>query len=404
MTRQTITVGGRRRTYLHVAPRTPNASAPLLLALHGTTQTGSTMRRFSGRTLDRLAERLGADLVYLDGYRRAWNDARITKISAAQKKNVDDVGFVTAIVERFQRPTIAIGYSNGGQLLHRVLRETHGLLAGAVLIAASLPVEEDFALVGQAPDAIPTLLMHGTADPVVPYDGGDTRLLGLFTRGAVRSARETAEAYAAGASMSAASAVGARAVKAYAAGVEASRSAASAASASGAAAVASGVRSAAFAAGAAAGISAPGLAELEPASATATAPQPATEPQAPNFAAAASRVEPASARVEPASARAESASARITLSEVGLAAATVVQDGGVERMEWVAGRGTDRRAVRLVTQLGTGHVIPNLVTSPSPRFIGPSHHDLDTGSEIESFFSLDDASAAPSTRAGAAAE
>jgi polyhydroxybutyrate depolymerase len=156
--------------------------------------------------------------------------------------------------------------------------------------------------------------MHGTADPVVPYDGGDTRLLGLFTRGAVRSARETAEAYAAGV-----------------------------------AAAASVVRSAA-------------------------------------------------------SARAEPASARITLSEVGLAAATVVRDGGVERMEWVTGRGTDRRAVRLVTQIGTGHVVPNLVTSPSPRFIGPSHHDLDTGSEIESFFSLDEASAAPSTRTDPAAE
>jgi polyhydroxybutyrate depolymerase len=279
MTRETIHAGGRDRSYLHIAPTTPNADAPLLLALHGTTQNGDTMRRFSGHTLDELAERIGADLVYLNGHRRAWNDGRITKITAAQKIDIDDVAFVSAVVKRFRKPTIAIGYSNGGQLLHRVVRERHGLLAGAVFIAAALPVEDDFALSGQAPDAIPTLHLHGTADPVVPYEGGETRLLGM-KRGAVRSARDSAESYA-----------------------------------------------------------------------------PPIPP-------------------------------------------VIRRDGGVERADWgTAGSGTAGSAtpdadttapikVRLVTQFGTGHVVPNLRTTPARRFVGPSHQDLDTGTEVESFFSL----------------
>ena len=95
MQRESITVGGRTRTFRHVAPSRLDPAAPLLLALHGTSQQGATMRRFSGRTLDALAERIGADLVYLDGTHRAWNDARRIRTSRAQKEGVDDVGAPT---------------------------------------------------------------------------------------------------------------------------------------------------------------------------------------------------------------------------------------------------------------------------------------------------------------------
>ncbi len=250
-------VGERRRSYLLVEPRMPRESAPLIVALHGRTQNARVMRSFSGRTLDALADRLGAPLVYLNGHGRAWNDGRRRAVSAAQKRNVDDVGFVRAVVARHGRPTIAVGYSNGGQLVHRLLREAHGLLDGAVVIAAGLPVDADYSLSELAPDRVPVLLLHGTADPVVPYAGGPTRLLGR-PLGSVLSARETAERYATG------------------------------------------------------------------------------------------------------------------------AAPRVVVDGEIERVNW--------GIVRLVTQFGVGHVIPNRVTSP--RFVGPSHADLDIGEEIEEFFDL----------------
>ncbi|MDQ0644374.1 alpha/beta hydrolase family esterase [Microbacterium murale] len=255
-----IDVAGRRRSYVHVAPSSPRPDAPLLIALHGSSQQGRTMQRFSGRTLDALAERIGADLVYLNGHGRAWNDARLQKLSRAQKDGVDDVGFVSAVVGRFHRPTIAVGYSNGGQLLHRILREQPTLLAGATIIAAGVPVDDDFMLVGVEPGAVPVLLVHGTADPIMPFDGGSPKMLGRATRGMVKSAEATARGYA-----------------------------------------------------------------------------PTGEPE-------------------------------------------IRRDGDVERADW--------DGVRLLTQIGTGHVIPNRTTSPGPLVVGPSHHDIDMGEEIENFFGL----------------
>lgn len=260
MPRQSITVGDRRRTFLHVPARAPRAEAPLLVALHGTTQQGATMRRFGGRTLDDLAARTGSELVYLDGFRRAWNDGRRVATSAAQRLGVDDVGFVRAVIERFDRPALVVGYSNGGQLVHRLLRQTRGLLAGATVIAAGLPAKEDSVLGDVAPDDVPVLIFHGSADPIVPYAGGDTRMLGR-SRGLVVSAVETAESYV----------------------------------------------------------------------------KHADEPE-------------------------------------------ITGAGTVERRDW--------HGVRLVTQWGAGHVIPNRVTSPTPWFVGPSHHDLDAGEEIADFFKL----------------
>ncbi len=59
---------------------------------------------------------------------------------------------------------------------------------------------------------------------------------------------------------------------------------------------------------------------------------------------------------------------------------TVTRSGEIERRDW--------GSVRLVTQFGTGHVIPNRKAKPFPFIVGPSHQDLDLGEEIQEFFGL----------------
>jgi len=41
-------------------------------------------------------------VLYPDGVDRNWNDAGATSISRAFKENVDDVGFLTALVEKIR--------------------------------------------------------------------------------------------------------------------------------------------------------------------------------------------------------------------------------------------------------------------------------------------------------------
>ncbi|MBT0771218.1 dienelactone hydrolase family protein [Kineosporia sp. J2-2] len=176
MTEHSVHVGDRKRTFTLVGDAGPD----LVLIFHGSTQTGAGHRKFTGRAFDRLAEK-GALVAYLDGHRHNWNDARRESFFPARTENIDDVGFVRAVIAQLvaghgvdRRRVFAVGYSNGGQMVMRLIHEVPELIAGAAVFAATMPVPESFLLPSPAvgPVPMPVLLVHGTADPVVPYQGG----------------------------------------------------------------------------------------------------------------------------------------------------------------------------------------------------------------------------------------
>ncbi|MEU4236798.1 dienelactone hydrolase family protein [Actinoplanes sp. NPDC026619] len=143
----------------------------LVLIFHGSKQTGRKHRDFTGRIFDALP----ATVVYLDGYRTNWNDARAASSFPARRENIDDVGFARAVIEKL-RPAgrvFVIGYSNGGQMAMRLAHETPELLAGAAVIAATMPAPENFLLAAADPAPMPMLLIHGTKDPIIAYGGGE---------------------------------------------------------------------------------------------------------------------------------------------------------------------------------------------------------------------------------------
>ncbi|MFD2796347.1 alpha/beta hydrolase family esterase [Promicromonospora vindobonensis] len=175
-----IDVGGRSRTLSLVE----GAAAPgraLLLVFHGSKQTGVAHRRFTGGSFDALAESGAAVVAYLDGYQRNWNDARKESAFPARVENVDDVSFTRRVIADLvashdidPRRVYAAGYSNGGQMVLRLLHEAPELFAGVAIVAATMPVPESFLAPASDPEPVPTpvLLIHGTRDPVVPYEGG----------------------------------------------------------------------------------------------------------------------------------------------------------------------------------------------------------------------------------------
>lgn len=194
-----ILVGGQERSYYMVTAAPRNAgSAPeiaaVLIFLHGSNQTGPKVRAFSGGSLDELAASGRVAVIYPNGRRNAWNHVR------AGDGAVDDVAFMAALVDHFHQrhgplPVIAAGYSNGGQLVIRMIHEIPEKLDGAAIFSATLPRPGGLAFADKL-QPMPVVLMHGTRDRVVPYNG-DAGFLGLGFRNRGPSAPETARYFAA---------------------------------------------------------------------------------------------------------------------------------------------------------------------------------------------------------------
>jgi polyhydroxybutyrate depolymerase len=147
---------------------------------------------------DAAAAEAGALVVYPEGERGHWNDGR-TREDGSLVHTGDDVGFVLALIDRLVAERRAdpasvhvVGHSNGGMLALRLACERPDRYRSVAAVSASLPV--GVPCPAQAP-AVAALLVHGTADPILPFAGGP------FARperglGRVRSAAATAAAFA----------------------------------------------------------------------------------------------------------------------------------------------------------------------------------------------------------------
>lgn len=186
--------GGRVRSYLHVAPEVESGRAlPVVLMLHGSSQNGQSIRSFSGGAFDRLAMKGLANVVYPDGLKKSWNHASNDVLQ------VNDVAFISALIDHLRAqlgpvPVIIAGYSNGGQLLIRLIHEIPEKFDGATIISATLPRPGGLAFRDQhRPMAV--LALHGTSDRVVRYQG-EGSFWGRFARRVGPSAPETAAYFA----------------------------------------------------------------------------------------------------------------------------------------------------------------------------------------------------------------
>ena len=206
--RTTLSVAGRPRSFTVIGDPDGPQERALVLVFHGSKQNGEAHRRFTGRALDELAADGQAVVVYLDGYRGNWNDARAESSFPARKVQVDDVAFVRAVIDSVneshgfdENAVVGVGYSNGGQMVFRVVHEAPELLGGAVVVAATMPDRAGF-LSGFSEVAarpLPIVLVAGTADRIVPFEGGRMAwwARAMFKVGGVTlSAPDTAEYFA----------------------------------------------------------------------------------------------------------------------------------------------------------------------------------------------------------------
>ncbi len=180
VSRERFDVAGRIRSSLIVRPAVPAIAAPLIVVLHGSWQTGASMRRFSGHGFDAIAETVGAVVAYPDALHREWDDSR-------GRRRTHDIAFIEEIISRLSASgeidatqVHLFGYSNGGHFAMHLLHERPDLAMAAGIVAATLPAPMPRAT---ASAGVPMLLIHGTGDPVVPFEGSHAAMFGYAPRG-----------------------------------------------------------------------------------------------------------------------------------------------------------------------------------------------------------------------------
>ncbi len=161
----------RQRTYYMHTPKSyqPNRPLPLVLAFHEYGGNGEKMAASTG--LNALAEQKGFIVVYPDAVNKRWD------IDGHAQTGVNDVAFVSALITHLtqiravdRQRVYATGLSNGGYLVQRLACEMPRQFAAFASVAASLPGQvKPFC---QPPTPVSIMMINGTADTVVPWEGG----------------------------------------------------------------------------------------------------------------------------------------------------------------------------------------------------------------------------------------
>lgn len=175
----TLNSGGRERTYLLNLP--PNyyqqSGFSLLIAMHG--GGGEALQFEASSRLTEKANESSFVVVYPEGVKstglleaRTWNAGACCDY--ARDHNIDDVGFITALIDELGRKykinlkkVYATGHSNGGMLTYRLACERSGKIAAIAPNGCTM-----VAPVCNPTRAVPILHMHSVLDTKVPYQGG----------------------------------------------------------------------------------------------------------------------------------------------------------------------------------------------------------------------------------------
>lgn len=195
--KQTVLAQGRTRSYrLYVPVGLPrDGTAALVFVFHGGEGNGASAERLTG--FDDLADREKFVVAYPDGWGRHWNDGREVDSFDSHRDPVDDVAFVSALIDAISAAhhidplrVYATGISNGAIFSNDLGARLAGRIAAIAPVAGGLAEPTRSAFRPSHP--VSALIVNGTEDPLVPYGGGAVSK----THGRVLGAEETARLWA----------------------------------------------------------------------------------------------------------------------------------------------------------------------------------------------------------------
>ncbi len=162
---------GLPRTYQVHVPAGLDHPAGLVINLHGAGATGSGQAALTN--YNAVADQHGFVVAYPDGIDFSWADGRGASIP--DRQGVDDVGFLVALADRLSHDygidpgrVFATGMSAGAFMATRLACERADVVSAIAPVAGTLGTA--FPCAPSRPVSV--MEVHGTADPVVPFNGG----------------------------------------------------------------------------------------------------------------------------------------------------------------------------------------------------------------------------------------
>lgn len=169
--------GDERSYILHIPPKLDATRAlPLVIVFHG--GGGNAQNAIRMTDFNALADEDEFLVIYPNGSGRledkilTWNGGNCC--GYAQEQNVDDVGFVRAVLKDVQsivsvdaKRIYAAGMSNGGIMSYRLACEMSDVFAAIGPVAGTLNFDEC-----DPSEPVSVIHFHGTDDQHLPYTGG----------------------------------------------------------------------------------------------------------------------------------------------------------------------------------------------------------------------------------------
>ena len=152
---------------------------PLVVVLHGGLGDDDDVVTLSFGKLDALAAQDDFLVAYPSGVGGHWNDGRGVQRYTAQRSRINDVGFLAKLVDELvekrnvnPESVFFVGVSDGAMMTHRFACERTPKLRAFVAVIGSMPynVARRRSRCGRKP--LSALMINGTEDPIVPWDGG----------------------------------------------------------------------------------------------------------------------------------------------------------------------------------------------------------------------------------------
>ena len=173
-TTMTLTSSGLLRDALVHVPPSYDATTGAMLVLNFHGFMSNAPEEIILTQMNPAADARDFIVVYPDGVASSWNAG--TCCGTAWNDSVDDVAFTKDLLAELGAQycidparVYATGMSNGGFFAHRLGCEMAGVFAAIAPVAGVLGIPPAQCLPSRP---MPVLDFHGTADPLVPYDGG----------------------------------------------------------------------------------------------------------------------------------------------------------------------------------------------------------------------------------------